>query len=192
MTMTLSEQLDELELEFERLKERKCEIFRASLKATEEDDKIGSDELVSQLLDSEGRLRGIQYPIEIRAIQWAEGDHPPFWKKATYATGRWVKIRPCAKEHGNKTYLGVLLGDMALGIGAAFDPEARVLHLRHSHHNPAIYVPDLREVIFGRESWWGVIKSPEDLDSISDADIENVWYVRVLRDLETREKVDAQ
>jgi hypothetical protein len=35
------------------------------------------------------------------------------------------------------------------------------------------------------------IESPEDLASTSDADIENVWYVRVLRELEAREKVDA-
>lgn len=191
MTMTLSEQLDELEAEFERLKERKCEIFRASLEATDANDKIGSDELVSQLLDSEGRSLGIQYPIEVRAIRWADGDNPPFWK-GMYAPGRWVKIRPCAKEHGNKTYLGVLLGDMALGIGASFDAETRVLHLRHSHHNPAIFVPDLGKVIFGMESWWGMIESPEDLGSISDVDIENVWYVRVLRDLEARETKDPR
>lgn len=52
------------------------------------------------------------------------------------------------------------------------------------HCNPAIFVFDLNKIIYGCESWWGVIKSEEDLNSISDCDIDNVWYVRALKTLQ--------
>jgi len=49
--------------------------------------------------------------------------------------------------------------------------------------NPAMWVPDLNRVVMGWESWWGEIKSEEDLRQISDADIENVWYVKAIKAL---------
>jgi len=83
--------------------------------------------------------------------------------------GEFVSVRPCGDEHGNKTYLGIYVGDVNIGIP-----------------NPCIWVPDLKEYIFGCESWWGRIKSPEQLRQITDADIENVWYVRALREIESK------
>lgn len=47
--------------------------------------------------------------------------------------------------------------------------------------NPAIFVPELGKIIFGMESWWGRIKSEEELKDITDGDIENVWYVKMLK-----------
>ena len=45
--------------------------------------------------------------------------------------------------------------------------------------NPAIFVPELGKIIFGMESWWGRIKSEEELKDITDGDIENVWHVKM-------------
>lgn len=51
-------------------------------------------------------------------------------------------------------------------------------------HNPAMYVPGLNDIVFGAGSWWRQIKSPEGLAEISDKDIDSVWYMRALKDLE--------
>jgi len=33
----------------------------------------------------------------------------------------------------------------------------------------------------GCGSWWGAIDNEEDLKDITDSDIENVWYVQLLK-----------
>ena len=40
-------------------------------------------------------------------------------------------------------------------------------------------MPELGKIIFGMESWWGRIKSEEELKDITDGDIENVWHVKM-------------
>jgi hypothetical protein len=35
----------------------------------------------------------------------------------------------------------------------------------------------------GYESWWGQINSPEELKAITDVDIQNVWYVKALKEM---------
>jgi hypothetical protein len=47
--------------------------------------------------------------------------------------------------------------------------------------NPAMFVPELNRIVFGCESWWKVLNNKEDFSDITDADIENVWYVKALR-----------
>ena len=84
--------------------------------------------------------------------------------------GTFVSVRPCGDEFDEKTYLGIFVGDVAIG---------KTLSL----HNPCIWVPDLDQYIFGCESWWGVISNEDELRKITDADIENVWYVRALKAL---------
>ena len=57
--------------------------------------------------------------------------------------------------------------------------------------NPAIFVPELKKIIYGYESWWGAITNKDDLSdlNISDEDIENTWYVQLLKSMiDTKEK----
>ena len=89
--------------------------------------------------------------------------------------GSFVSVRPCGDEYEDKTYLGLYVGEVAIG-GTL------------SMHNPCIWVPDLEQYIFGCESWWGKISTAEDLHKITDEDIENVWYVRALKALTVDEK----
>jgi len=91
-----------------------------------------------------------------------------------------VSIRPCGEEYGGKTYFGYLLGDMAHSFSTKQDPEDGKLAIEFSFYNPAMYVPELGEVIYGMGSWWGVIKNEADLKRITDNDISNVWYVKAL------------
>lgn len=101
--------------------------------------------------------------------------------------GDFVSIRPCDPQYGEKTYLGVLLGEIARSVGFGFNAETQRLTFGFSQHNPAIFVPDLATVIYGSASWWGLIKSEDDLKQITDADIENVWYVRALKAIHEKE-----
>lgn len=49
--------------------------------------------------------------------------------------------------------------------------------------NPGIFVPELREIVYGCGSWWREIKSVDELKAITDEDIENTWYVQLLQDV---------
>lgn len=81
----------------------------------------------------------------------------------------------------DKTYLGFLLGDLPIGLYIRHSPETLELSCSTTG-NPAIFAPELGKIIFGMESWWGRIKSEEELKDITDDDIENVWYVKMLKE----------
>jgi hypothetical protein len=94
-----------------------------------------------------------------------------------------VSIRPCDKALGGKTYIGILLGDMPLGIGVAVHTQTNVAQVGPTHYNPAIWVPDLKRVVFGCESWWGLVDGLDDLRAITDKSIDNIWYVKAAKEL---------
>lgn len=93
--------------------------------------------------------------------------------------GCMVKIRPCGAEYKDKTYLGFYIGDVAMGSSVTI--KDKKIQLSFAGHNPAIFVPELRKVIYGCESWWGEIKNESELKDITDNDINNVWYVQALK-----------
>jgi hypothetical protein len=125
----------------------------------------------------------MEFPITVTGIDFEESSGPFAENPLGGQAGDWVCVRPCGAEYKDKTYLGVLLGAVPLGTSVTFNKETGQLRLRDGHRNPAIYIPDLKKVVLGCESWWGVIESPEGLKQITDADISNVWYVRALKEL---------
>ena len=54
--------------------------------------------------------------------------------------------------------------------------------------NPAIFVPELKQIIYGCESWWGIIDDLNELKDITEEEIESVWYVRLLKEMCGEEK----
>lgn len=124
------------------------------------------------------RVQGeIEFPIEVSAVK-----NGGVRKRLGAAVGSWCSIRPC---DGSKTYLGVYLGDLTLDIMHSYNVQDKVLTLM-PHTNPAIYVPDLKRIVWGCESWWGVVETPADLRKITDADIQNVWHVKALKELQAK------
>lgn len=126
----------------------------------------------------------IKYPIEVNKIVFDDTKQvydPNGWRKDN--VGKFVAIRSVHEEDGGKTYLGIYLGEFAISIGASYKSEKKEVVVSHEMYNPAIFVFDLNKVLFGYESWWGVIKSEKDLQQITDKDIENVWYVKALKQL---------
>jgi hypothetical protein len=148
---------------------------------------------LQRLLQPEGAsiTMTIQFPITVKSIKWDEDAGPIspdrfFGAKA----GAWVAVRPVNDE---KTYLGVMLGDYR-PPSIAYRPETGALIVRkQTFGNPAMWVPDLNRVVMGWESWWGEFRTPDDLRQITNADIENVWYVKALKTLsENSAKPDSQ
>lgn len=132
---------------------------------------------------------GIKFPIEVKEIKFENSgnpiEKPMFGNKA----GQLVKVRPCGEKYNDKTFVGFLIGEVPLGQSAKWNAEEGILTIRQSFHNPAIFVPELGEVIYGCSSWWGTIDSEEELKAITDDDIDNVWYVRALKALNKEDVV---
>ena len=122
-------------------------------------------------------------PIVVSKIEAAE---QKFYEPGLYSCkcGDMVAVRPCAEKFKEKTFLGVYMGDIPLSLDADF--KDGTLTISRSMYNPMIFIPEKNEVVFGCESWWGKISDERQLKQITDEDIENVWYVKALRQLQAK------
>ncbi|MBM7715367.1 hypothetical protein MXL46_11300 [Heyndrickxia sporothermodurans] len=137
------------------------------------------EELAKQIDCDEFISKYIEYPLEISGIK--QPDNIGIRTDSFSAEcGQLVKVRPVNEKYGNKTYLGIYLGDADIGLQISHNRTTKELAI-HRHYNPAIFVPELKEIIYGAGSWWGKINSEEELKEISDNDIDNVWYVKLLK-----------
>lgn len=120
--------------------------------------------------------RYIEYPLTIEGIESETIDTTGIGHEC----GCLVEIKPCGEEYADKSYLGIYIGDLPIQITSSFDPTTKVLK-NSTMNNPAIFVPELRKIVYGCESWWREIKSLEDFKGISEEEIENTWYVQLLK-----------
>lgn len=127
----------------------------------------------------------IEYPLVINELELDKD--PAVIDGLGCKIGDLVKVRPCAEVYQNKTFLGVYLGDMDIGLNASYNPDTKVLKI-YRHHNPAIFVPEIKKIIYGCGSWWGRIKDEEELRDITDNDIDSVWYMKLLKSMSVEPK----
>lgn len=151
----------------EEFKELLDEHVLLNSKAFEFEEKFCCEEYV---------CRYIEYPIEISGIEYPKSQTSNL---KTYEIGSLVRIRPCADEYKNKTYLGVFLGELPNGLYVSYNQEKK-LSINYSF-NPAIFVPELKKIIYGCESFWSIIDKEEDLKEITDKMIADVPYVAILK-----------
>ena len=120
--------------------------------------------------------RFIEYPLTIQGIENTPID--------TAGTGRscgvLCEVTLAEEETGEKSYLGIYLGDLPTGIHSTYDPKTGKLS-NFAVKNPAIYVFELKRIVYGYESWWRLNNSLDEFKGISMEEIENTWYVRLLR-----------
>lgn len=124
------------------------------------------------------------FPMEIKGIKKSRQFIKTSW---SCPAGSLVKVRPCGEEYEGKTYVGIFLGELAIDNTCRLNKETQELEII-PHTNPAIYVPDLQKIVFGCESWWGKVDSLEEVKEITNEDIENVWYVQLLKGMSSKEK----
>lgn len=119
--------------------------------------------------------KNIEFPIQVNEIEMKELEQY-FMSDA----GSLVRIRPCGEEYEGKTYLGLHLGNQPWAPCYSYNEETKKLSFSVCT-NPAIYVFELKKVIFGAQSWWSVIENEDELRDITNEDIDNVWYVQMLK-----------
>lgn len=118
----------------------------------------------------------IEYPLTINDIDNEKIDTTGLSHKC----GCLCEIHPCGEEYNGKSYLGIYLGDLPIMISSSYNKENGTL-TNSAISNPAIFVPELKKVIYGCESWWREIQDIADFKGISKEDINNTWYVQLLR-----------
>lgn len=129
------------------------------------------------------KSRFIEFPITVNQINTDSGYD--YYKEKV---GKLVKIRPCAEEYENKTYLGLFLGSLPTGTpSVSYNRNTQELNVRPMN-NPAVFVFDLNKIIYGYESFWGFIENPEEVKEITDDDIDNIWYMKLLRKMNSDEE----
>ena len=137
-----------------------------------------SDKPEGDLTRLNNTLQQIQLNLELSELK--EVLHPtkkPFEEKDKYL----VSIKPCGED---KTYIGIYLGDFAKSTSMQIEKDK--IQVEFSQYNPAIYVPELKKVIYGYQSWWHEIESVDEFKKITNEDIENTWYVKLLRIMDGR------
>lgn len=169
-TLTPQDELAKIDADIKRLEERRREIYKASLTAPE-NEKVAEDFFAGIL--SQEPLPHLQYPIEVTGITF-EGDT----LKDRETSGQLVKVR---RAKDKDTHLGIYLGRFPLSTSAMHNPKTGVLGFNLSMHNPCIWIPALKTITFGCESWWGPIKSEKDFEEITDKTIDEQWYVKALK-----------
>ena len=80
-----------------------------------------------------------------------------------------VRVRPA---NASDTQLGLLLGDLPLGVFSMYDQETAALHV-HMRTNPAILLLS-GEVIYGAESWWQKISLEEAAKAVPEISDEAI------------------
>lgn len=124
-------------------------------------------------------IHTIQMLLDANDIkELAHPKNEPFVESLFVKSGALVKVRPVGDEYEGKTYVGFLIGEVAMGSSISILEDK--IQLNFSGYNPAIFIPELKKVVFGYQSWWSEIKSENELKDITDNDIQNVWYVKLL------------
>lgn len=137
------------------------------------------EELSKQIDCDEFISKYIEYPLEISGIK-QPNNIGIRTDSLSAKCGQLVKVRPIGENYENKTYLGIYLGEADIGLHVSHNRTNKELSIIR-HYNPAIFVPELKEIIYGAGSWWRKINSEEELREISDDDVDNVWYVKLLK-----------
>lgn len=129
----------------------------------------------------------IQQNLKISKLKDFSWDEELPLQKTGRRVGSLVRVSPCAEKFEGKTFIGYYVGDVATSVSVGVDEDK--ISINYSRRNPAILIPEVGEIVYGMESWWGEIKSEEDL---KDIDPESVWYVKALKELQAlKEKEDV-
>lgn len=126
--------------------------------------------------------RFITFPIVVTKIV------PQNKSKSLYPCGQPVIVRPCEDNEEKKTYFGILLGELPTTPMCRYVKYSGILEL-YQDSNPAIFIPDLKKIVYGYESWWQKIETKEDsAKAITDEAIQNTWYIRLLQNMSNIEQ----
>lgn len=149
---------------------------------------FSNDDAVKTIAKLNQTLGRIELGLKLSAMK--EIVHPAnevLTKPVFGKRGALVKVKPVDAKYEGKTYLGFLIGELAMGSSITIADDK--LQCNWAHHNPAIFVPQLAEVIMGCASWWSEIESEDDFKEITGSDIENTWYVKLWKQMHAEKEL---
>lgn len=120
------------------------------------------------------KSRYIEYPLTVNDIKNVE--------IINNSKCSLCEIQPCDEQYEGKSFIGVYLGELPISIGTSYNNETGIL-TNYPVNNPAIFVPELNQIIYGCESFWRKIDKVEDFFGITQEEIDNTWYVKLLREM---------
>lgn len=122
--------------------------------------------------------RYMEFPLLVNTI-----DYKCNHFTSLHPVGVPVIVRPVNNNPDEKSYFGILLGDVPTDGAAFYNKSTHILSF-HMNSNPGIFVPELCKIVYGYESWWRRIETEDDLkNAITDEAIQNVFYMRMLKDM---------
>lgn len=119
--------------------------------------------------------RYIEYPISVTKIKNNKDEYDLYHEYV----GQACEVRIADEK---QTHIGIHLGSLPTGIVSSYDQKTGILE-NNMMNNPAIFVPTLKRIVWGYESWWRVLKEDDVPQGISDADIDEIPYVKLLRSM---------
>lgn len=125
--------------------------------------------------------KNIQYPITVNKLDLQEYEYNQS-RAHCDDIGKLCIIRLCEDEYKDKTFVGIFLGDLPMAPYIKYNEETHILKFNSMTH-PAIFVPELKKIIFGAESWWSIINDESDFKDISDETINSQWYMFMLKEI---------
>lgn len=182
---SIKEQLDEALEKKKKAEEDYRQLCQKILSENEEKPE-GMSDIEWDLIEMSSEKKESVFDNEI-SVKHVIFDNKKFLDKSLREQFCFVQIRPCGEEYNSKTFLGILLGDLH-SPSISYSEKSKTLVVKRGIGNPAIYVPSIKKIIMGYESWWGKIEKPEDLESITNEDIDNIWYVKMIKEMYNNEK----
>ena len=122
-------------------------------------------------------LNGLPFPL---AVENVLVEQPEIGDVSGTRIGSIVVVRPCDPAFEDKTYLGILVGEMPLHIALQYDADAKELIAYSAWSNPMIVIPSESAIVYGYESWWKAVGSEDDLKDITDDEILSQPYMVAL------------
>jgi len=176
-----------------------ADAARAYARAFDEFGELPDQQYLDALIDAVDSLQGQNEGAEEQSKEYPELPmritgikvlpDMSLFRNGRTKCGDAVAVRPCDEEFEGKTYLGVYLGDFPMDpVAMIHGTEVIVMSMT----NPLIFIPDKAVCVRGAGSWWGKIDRPEDLKPITQTDIENIWYIKALKNLSEETKANKE
>lgn len=121
----------------------------------------------------------IVWPLEVSGVM-VRGKMYGDGRTDACKVGQMVMVRMC--DTTKATHLGIYLGEFPMQLIHQYDKETKRIEV-FPHLNPAMLVPKLGRIVWGCQSFWGPIESEDQLRQVTDAEIDDIWYVKALKEL---------
>lgn len=146
---------------------------------------IMADSQVGKIIREDGfcpfESRYIETPLSIlNGIYLQDLEYSKRGLHSQEDVGKFAKCMVCSDK---KTYLGIYLGEFPQSISISYKREDQTMDVGPGFYNPAIWVMQLNRIVWGSESYWGIIEKPEDLKAITSEDVNSIWYVKALHSM---------